>query len=112
METVQPHSHNFAEDEWPFSVPTNALAISTVRVVCEGHPVLRVSHDKDGIWQVLCNTTTEFDHCKVACLGCCYQLDSSIGEFADLPLGWGAWRRSVRDPWIREANLPECDDEA
>lgn len=112
MKTVQQHPHSFSDSEWPFAVPINALAISTVRVFREGYPVLRVSHDEDGAWQVLCGTTTDFDHCQVVCLGCCYQLDAGIGELADLPLGWGAWRKSVAEPWVREVNPPEGDDDA
>ncbi|CAH8713641.1 hypothetical protein M5W83_16390 [Paenibacillus thiaminolyticus] len=30
------------------------------------------------------------------------QLDSSIAELADLPLGWAAWRNSAADEWHRQ----------
>jgi hypothetical protein len=30
-----------------------------------------------------------------------FQRDKSIGELADLPLGWRAWRSSPDAPWQR-----------
>ncbi|MDQ3286665.1 MAG: hypothetical protein M3Q42_00120 [Pseudomonadota bacterium] len=108
METVAPHPHAFDEADWPFAEPVNALSVSTVRVFREGYPVLRVSHDEDGDWQVLCDTTINLEHCVVVCLGCCYQRDSTLGEIADLPLGWTAWREFVGGPWSRE---PKSEDD-
>ena len=110
MDTVAIHSHDFADAEWPFTDPTNTVAISTVRVFREGFPILRVSHDPDGDWQVLCDTTVEPSDGLVVCLGCAYQRDKSIGELADLPRGWTAWRDSVGGRWHRE--LSPADDEA
>ena len=112
MQTVQQHPHSFSQAEWPFTVPINALAISTVRVLREGFPILRVSHDDDGIWQILCDTTTEAEHCNVVCLGCCFELDASIGQLADLPPGWEAWRTSIEAPWTRGLTPPENSDES
>lgn len=111
MPTVQEHPHSFPQTDWPFPAPINALAISTTRVLSEGYPVLRVSHDSDGIWQVLCDTTTAAEDCKVVCLGCCFQLDPSLGQLADLPLGWEAWRSSASCPWTRGPSPPEDADE-
>jgi hypothetical protein len=112
MDTVEPHPHAFADSVWPFSDPVNALAISTTRVFHENYPVLRVSHDYDGDWQVLCDTTVESRHGLVVCLGCCFQRDRTIGELADLPRGWIAWRDYVGGPWSREMKVPEDEDEA
>jgi hypothetical protein len=58
MNQVDEHEHEFSASDWPFSDPTNSVSISTRQVVREGQPVLRVSHDLDGDWQVLCETTT------------------------------------------------------
>ena len=41
---------------------------------------------------------------------CAYQKDKTIGELADLPLGWTAWRDYVGGPWEREQK-PEEEDE-
>ena len=110
MDTVKKHSHSLPESEWPFSDPDNAVAISTKRVFREGYPILRVSHDYDGDWQVLCGTTTDQEQAMVVCLGCAYQRDKSISELADMPRGWTAWRDYVGAPWEREMKEPEDEE--
>ncbi len=107
MDTVSQHQHSFPESEWPFSDPTNVVAISTVRVFRENYPILRVSHDEDGDWQVLCDTTVETKDAIVVCLGCAYQRDKTIGELSDLPMGCMAWRDYIGGPWHREMKEPE-----
>jgi hypothetical protein len=51
------HPHDFLPGEWPFDDPTNVAAISSRPVIEEGHPILLVTHDEDGDWQILCGTT-------------------------------------------------------
>jgi len=109
MKTVTSHDHFFSPSEWRFADPTNAVAISTRRVFREGLPVLLVTHDWDGDWQILCGTTTEADQAMVVCLGCAYQRDPSIGQLADMPRGWRAWRSDARSLWERERMEPEED---
>jgi hypothetical protein len=111
MDTVEQHEHEFPKSEWPFSGPENVVAISTVQVFRRGFPILRVSHDYDGDWQVLCGTTLDRQDAIVVCLGCAYQKDKTIAELADLPLGWTAWRDHVGGRWEREQK-PEDDDDA
>ena len=110
MDTVEQHEHEFPESEWPFLDPENVVAISTVQVFRQGFPILRVSHDYDGNWQVLCGTTVDMKDAIVVCLGCAYQIDKTIAELADLPPGWTAWRDYVGGPWEREQK-PEEEDE-
>jgi hypothetical protein len=50
---VDEHEHQFSAKDWPFPDATNAVAISTRQVIREGYPVLRISRDFDGDWQVL-----------------------------------------------------------
>jgi len=107
META-PHSHTFSADEWPFSDPPNALTITSVRVI-DGLPILLVTHDVDGDWQILCGTTNASDDGRVLCLGCAFQRDRSIGQLADLPLGWCAWRDELGAPWKRDLNASSAD---
>jgi hypothetical protein len=101
------HLHTFLESEWPFGDSTNVAAITTRLVMDDGLPILLVTHDDDGDWQVLCGTTKEPQDGRVVCLGCMFERDRTIGELADLPRGWSAWRESVTDPWQREKNAPE-----
>lgn len=95
------HPHNFSEAEWPFDDPTNVRAITTRPVIEDGHPILLVTHDEDGDWQVLCGTTNRTEDGRVVCLGCMFERDRTIGELADLPQGWRAWRDSAASPWQR-----------
>jgi hypothetical protein len=111
MDTVERHQHDFPESEWPFSDPLNVVAISTVQVFRQGLPIRRVSHDRDGVWQVLCGTTIDVDDAIVVSLGCAYQRDKTIGELADLPRGRTAWRDHVGGLWEREEEPPDEDDE-
>ena len=105
------HSHDFSDSEWPFAVAVNTTAFTTKRVVYDNYPVLLVTHDDDGSWQILCATTNAMEDCVIACLGCTFQHNRSIGELADLPLGWQAWRESEDAPWQRAQMEPDEEDE-
>lgn len=106
------HLHDFSDSEWPFQEPVNAAAFTTTKVVREGFPVLRVTHDEEGDWQILCGTTNRSEDCLIVCLGCAFQRNRAIGEVADLPWGWLAWRDSADSPWQREEKEPEeAEDE-
>jgi len=98
------HPHKF--EAWPFDEATNVAAITTAHVVEDGYPILQVSHDDDdGAWQVLCGTEVDAEDARVACLGCLFERDRSIGQVADLPLGWRATRASVGEEWERTPNV-------
>ncbi len=101
------HAHPFPEEDWPFDEPTNVVSITTSKVLEDGFPILLVTHDIDGGWQVLCGTTSHEADARVECLGCLYARDRTIGELADLPPGWRAWRESVVDPWQRQETETE-----
>ncbi len=111
MRTVHAHPHRFEKWEWPFSDPENAVAFSTVRVFRENYPMLLASHDENGDWQFLCDTTTDPKDIFVVCLGCAFERDRTIGELANLPLGWTATREYVGAPWFREQSPPEENEE-
>ena len=110
MDTVQPHDHDFPKSDWSFAEPENVAAISTVQVFRQEYPILLVSHDDDGAWQILCGTTSDPKDGIVVCLGCVYQKDKTIAEVADLPPGWTAWRDHLGDPWHCEQKAAEEDD--
>jgi hypothetical protein len=86
---------------WPFPDTPNTAAITT-RQVLEGAPILRVSHDADdGSWQFLCGTTDDPADARIVGLGRMHARDSTLGDLADLPEGWRAWRASPELPWTR-----------
>lgn len=110
-ELVEEHEHAFTPAQWPFDEPMNRAAISTRQVVDEGFPVLLVSHDEDGFWQILCGTTNSVDDGLVVCLACAFEQTPDIGQLADLPRGWTASRAAPGEPWIRMAQEQDEDEE-
>jgi Domain of unknown function (DUF4262) len=99
--------HAFSADEWPFYDPENTEAFTTNGVLQNKYPVLLVTHDDDGSWQVLCGTTNDAKDIRTACLGCLYEIDRTIGELADMPRGWEASRTTTTDPWQRRPQSPD-----
>jgi hypothetical protein len=93
--------HRFTPAEWPFADPENTEAFTTTRVIEENYPILLVTHDEDGAWQILCGTTNDPEHARAVCLGCLYERDKTIGQLADLPRGWRARRESPDAQWHR-----------
>jgi hypothetical protein len=87
---------------WPFEDLPNVAVFTTRAVVEQEAWIQYVSHDKDdGAWQFhdnLAHAAIEED-VKVVSLKNIYQKDPTIGELADLPIGWCAWRESPKSPW-------------
>ena len=84
---------------------SDALAITTRQVMREGWPILLVTHDADdGAWQFLNGhgDTDDTDSAMVVAPAEVAALDPSVGELAELPLGWRAWRETVDRPWRLE----------
>jgi hypothetical protein len=82
----------------------DGVAITTRQVLCEGWPILLVTHDADdGAWQFVNGRgdTDDTDSAMVVGVGQIPAIDPTLREIADLPLGWRAWRSSVGAPWTR-----------
>jgi hypothetical protein len=91
-----------ARDDWPFDDPPATGVVTIVKVQGDGQPVLLVTHDEaDGGWQFLCGTTDRAVDVRTVDLEAMVRTDPSLREIADLPLGWRAWRASVKAPWRR-----------
>jgi hypothetical protein len=97
------HEHGFPSGGWPFEDPQDVAAISC-RHILDGRPILRVTHDDDGSWQLLCGEPHVSEDAKVVCLGCMVRREPTLLELADLPLGWCADRDSVASGWERSQN--------
>jgi hypothetical protein len=90
--------------DWSFPDPPNLAVITTSTVVNGDDWIAFVSHDaEDGGWQFLNSESGPRNAAdgRVVGLGEIVQLDASIMELADLPLGWHAWRDSSGSPWKR-----------
>jgi hypothetical protein len=89
-------------ENWPFDDPPNVAVITTRDVTEQGLPILFVSHDEDdGGWQFLPGGPLHEADARVVALRRIWVLDPSVGELADLPLGWQASRNTPADPWRR-----------
>jgi hypothetical protein len=83
---------------------SDEVAITTREVMHEGWPILLVTHDADdGAWQFVNGRgdTDDTDSAMVVAARRVAEIDPTLAELADLPLGWRAWRHSVGDSWTR-----------
>ena len=91
-------------DNWLFDAPPNVAVITTCHVL-DGTPILFVSHDEeDGAWQFHDGQTVRESDARVISLKRIIEIDSSVRELADLPLGWIAFRKNKKVPWQRCRN--------
>ena len=90
------------QQNWPFEDSPNTAVITTCQVTEQNAPILLVSHDADdGGWQFLAGEPLREADARVVAMRRIWALDPSVGQLADLPLGWQAWRASPLDPWRR-----------
>jgi hypothetical protein len=89
-------------DDWPFDQAPNVVAITTVRVIEDGLPILRVTHyDDDDSWAFVCGTTNDTTDGRVITMKTALKIGPSLREIADLPPGYTAFRNAVGSEWIR-----------
>jgi hypothetical protein len=88
--------------DWSFNDPPDVMTITARAIIEDGHPVLYVVHDAaDGTWQFLTGGRFVPDDARLVRLDTMIRLDPTLGELADLPLGWEATRTGAREPWQR-----------
>ena len=84
---------------------TENMAVIACRHVVQGvRPILRVTHDKDGMWQFLCGDVHEEADARVIALGEAAALDKGVRRIAWLPKGCCAQRQSQRGLWLVKRN--------
>jgi hypothetical protein len=67
-------------------------------------PILLVFHDEDdGAWQMLPDGGADVSEAMIVGLEQLIQVDETLLELANLPLGWFAWRENANAPWMRRA---------
>ena len=87
---------------WPFADPPNAMTITVRQIMHDGDPILYVVHDADdGSWQFLTGGKFVRGDSLLVGLERMVQLDATLLELADLPLGWQAERSAKDQPWRR-----------
>lgn len=94
--------------DWPFDDPENVATMTVRQVTHGGQPILLVVHDaEDGMWQFLTGGPVEMADAMIVSLREVFRIDPSIGELAELPLGWTDERSAVGQPWQRNPPIDE-----
>ncbi|MEV5028014.1 hypothetical protein MRBLPE1_003634 [Paenibacillus sp. LPE1-1-1.1] len=88
---------------WPFEDPENAAVITTHKIMKRQSPILYVSHDDDDrMWQFLDGGDVSETEARILGLKEVIDIDPSLIQLADLPMGWVAWRETKFNQWISE----------
>lgn len=85
-----------------FKDSTNTAVITLKKIINRKEFIGYITHDiKDRSWQFLDkkNTIKNINESAVVSLQEIIDIDSSILEIADLPLGWCAWRDTASLSW-------------
>lgn len=91
--------------EYKFLDDKNTIAITTKKIVSRQSEILLVSHDEDdGMWEFLDGEDVCEENAIVVSMFEMSQIDESINELYDLPLGWIAYRENKTTEWIRKLN--------
>ena len=99
---------NSTKDDWPFPCDANEIAFSSKRVVEQGWPILVVSRDHDGDWQLLHGEIEEDDEMSQISMACAYQADATLAGVSSLKPGSIAEREKVGGDWsIEELDVPD-----
>jgi hypothetical protein len=77
------------------------IVITTRNIVYDNDKILKASHDEDGIWQFLDGSLNlDENDAMVVSLGTILEIDPSLKEILNLPMGCHAFRRDVGSNWI------------
>jgi hypothetical protein len=89
-------------NDWPFADDQDTLVFTT-QPVLDGAPVRSVHHDRDGDWQILCDTTLAVEDARLVHFAHLVEMTPSLTSLADLPRGWSAGRCADpdHDEWRR-----------
>lgn len=89
---------------WSFSDPPNTAVFTSKEILVGREWVYYVTHDEeDGAWQFHARNGPATDpDAAVAGLKTMLEIDPSLAQLADLPLGWCAWREERNAAWQRK----------
>lgn len=98
-------------EDWPFDDPPN-VAVVTTKFVLEGTDWINyVTHDfDDESWQFHGDSSpTGEENARIVLLSEIIQIDPTIAELSNLPLGCRAWRETRDSSWqtINDSNWPQ-----
>ncbi len=86
--------------EFKFSDTENKAVFTCNHVTDKKSPILYVEHDSEGDWQFLCgkNDHTE-KNAKVISLKQVVELDNTLNDLYEMPIGIGAERINIGEKW-------------
>ena len=92
---------NIQNSVYKFQDAENTVCFVCDHVLNKERPILNVTHDiEDGIWQFMCG---QHDHdesnAKIISLKQATEIDNTINDLYEMPLGVGAERESISDKW-------------
>lgn len=93
---------NTEKTEFKFKEPENTTCFVCDHVLSKQRPILYAAHDKeDGSWQFLCgqNDHTEAN-AKIISLKQATEIDLTVNDLYEMPLGVGAERKNKADKWV------------
>lgn len=92
---------------WNLPLSPHTGVFATRHVANGEEAILLVSHDRsDGAWQFIGTSDGNSGNIAHLCLHHILDLDPTLAELCDLPLGWMARRKNVSAPWAREICPP------
>jgi len=85
---------------WKFNESKNLAVFTTKSVVKNNKAILFVYHDKDdGDWQFHHDVEPKEEDSMIIALSEIIEIDESINQLANLPLGWKAHRETKDSEW-------------
>ncbi len=86
--------YKFADEE-------NTACFVCDHVVSRQRPILHVTHDDDGYWQFLCGQNDHDEsNAKLISLKQATEIDNTINDLYEMPMGVGADRKFINDNWV------------
>ncbi|RKM58589.1 hypothetical protein D6856_12610 [Butyrivibrio sp. XB500-5] len=83
----------------------HTTVITTKNIVNGEKDILLVSHDEDdGMWEFLEGDVVKEEEAMIISLYEMVNIDPTVNQIADLPLGWIAYRDSKLDAWTKRKN--------
>ena len=103
---------NIASNEWPFDQPKNCATFTMKQIMNGSESILRVTHDADDHgWQFIGSSDASMKDAMLVCLHEIVNIDPSVLEVANLPVGWCAIRTHKGGEWNRIEQGPYDEDE-
>ena len=92
---------NIQNSEYKFQDTENTACFVCDHVLNKERPILNITHDlEDGFWQFMCGQNDHDEsNAKIISLKQATEIDNTINDLYEMPLGVGAERVSIKDKW-------------